>query len=253
MIKFFRRIRQRLLAENRISKYLLYAIGEIILVVVGILIALQINNWNEQRIERRVELQLLRAFHNGLEKDLSDLEGNVRWHTRGLAAADTILNALEHDVPYDLKKISRNFSDLMTPTFFEYSTSAFETLKSKGVTLISNEALREDIIGVYDSGYTFFLTNEAYFVSEIERGYKEVFPMRFVESYRYDLTQDGFPGSLTPLDFEALKTDQEFLYYLKSFQNRTRIQVDWQYSRLRNRIVGVKEQIRTEIEKLEAQ
>ena len=49
MIKFFRKIRQRLLTENKFSKYLLYAIGEIILVVIGILIALQINNWNEGR------------------------------------------------------------------------------------------------------------------------------------------------------------------------------------------------------------
>ena len=47
MIKFFRKIRQNLLSENKFSKYLIYAIGEIILVVIGILIALQINNWNE--------------------------------------------------------------------------------------------------------------------------------------------------------------------------------------------------------------
>ncbi|WP_273277430.1 DUF6090 family protein [Maribacter polysiphoniae] len=49
MIKFFRRIRQQVLTENKFSKYLLYAIGEIVLVVIGILIALQINNWNEIR------------------------------------------------------------------------------------------------------------------------------------------------------------------------------------------------------------
>ena len=49
MIKFFRKIRQRLLTENKFSKYLLYAIGEIILVVIGILIALQVNNYNEAK------------------------------------------------------------------------------------------------------------------------------------------------------------------------------------------------------------
>ena len=56
MIKFFRSIRKALLAENKFSKYLIYAIGEIVLVVIGILIALQINNWNENRkIEREIE------------------------------------------------------------------------------------------------------------------------------------------------------------------------------------------------------
>ena len=59
MIKFFRRIRQRLLAENKISKYLLYAIGEIVLVVIGILIALQINNWNEEQKRELVTMGLM--------------------------------------------------------------------------------------------------------------------------------------------------------------------------------------------------
>ena len=54
MIKFFRRIRQQLLSENKFSKYLLYAIGEVVLVVIGILIALQINNWNEERVKKIV-------------------------------------------------------------------------------------------------------------------------------------------------------------------------------------------------------
>lgn len=51
MIKFFRKIRQKLLSENNFNKYLVYAIGEIVLVVIGILIALQINNWNQKRIQ----------------------------------------------------------------------------------------------------------------------------------------------------------------------------------------------------------
>jgi len=55
MLKFFRKIRKNLLTENKFSKYLLYAVGEIFLVVVGILIALQINNWNNGKIERKEE------------------------------------------------------------------------------------------------------------------------------------------------------------------------------------------------------
>ena len=59
MINFFRKIRQNMIKENQVSKYILYAIGEIILVVIGILIALQINNWNaEQNIEKE-EISLL--------------------------------------------------------------------------------------------------------------------------------------------------------------------------------------------------
>ena len=68
MLKFFRQIRQRLFQENRFSKYLLYAIGEIFLVVVGILIALQINNWNQKREER----QAVRRYLSSLIEDLTD-------------------------------------------------------------------------------------------------------------------------------------------------------------------------------------
>ncbi|WP_231749530.1 DUF6090 family protein, partial [Polaribacter sp. BAL334] len=69
MIKFFRKIRKHLLAENKFSKYLIYAIGEIILVVIGILIALQINNWNNDNIERELELNMLSEILTNLEKD----------------------------------------------------------------------------------------------------------------------------------------------------------------------------------------
>jgi len=66
MIKFFRKVRQKLLSENKFSKYLIYAIGEIILVVFGILIALQINNWNaEQKIEKE-EISILNVLLESL-------------------------------------------------------------------------------------------------------------------------------------------------------------------------------------------
>ena len=55
MINFFRRIRQRLLGQDRFGKYLVYALGEIVLVVIGILIALQINTWNQDRLDRKTE------------------------------------------------------------------------------------------------------------------------------------------------------------------------------------------------------
>ena len=59
MIKFFRNIRKDLMEKNKTSRYIKYAIGEIILVVIGILIALQINNWNENRKLKAIELNLL--------------------------------------------------------------------------------------------------------------------------------------------------------------------------------------------------
>ncbi|WP_445381217.1 DUF6090 family protein [Robiginitalea sp. IMCC43444] len=75
MLRFFRQIRQRLLIDSKISKYLLYAIGEILLVVIGILIALQVDNWNEQRQERDRLNNYLFELKNSLKKDIIDLRG----------------------------------------------------------------------------------------------------------------------------------------------------------------------------------
>ncbi len=74
MIKFFSKIRQRLLSENKFSKYLTYAIGEILLVVIGILIALQINNWNESRKEYLKLKVYLENMKNDLTNDIARME-----------------------------------------------------------------------------------------------------------------------------------------------------------------------------------
>ena len=70
MIKFFRRIRQRMLTENKFSKYILYAVGEIVLVVIGILIALQINNWNESQVLHQKVTVQLQNLSSGIQYDL---------------------------------------------------------------------------------------------------------------------------------------------------------------------------------------
>ena len=80
MIKFFRKIRQRLLTENKFSKYLFYAIGEIVLVVIGILIALQINNWNNNRIEDQVETNILKEILVNLKKDVVNMNLKIEFN-----------------------------------------------------------------------------------------------------------------------------------------------------------------------------
>lgn len=80
MINFFRRIRQQLLTENRFSKYLLYAIGEILLVVFGILIALQINNWNEKQIVKNNINLYLGSLIQDMGEDINIIKSGRRYH-----------------------------------------------------------------------------------------------------------------------------------------------------------------------------
>jgi hypothetical protein len=74
MIKFFRQIRQKLLSDKQFSKYILYAIGEIFLVVIGILIALQINTWNEDRKNLEKENYYLNSIKTSISLSQSELD-----------------------------------------------------------------------------------------------------------------------------------------------------------------------------------
>ncbi len=80
MIKFFRRIRRRLLSENKFSKYLLYAIGEIFLVVIGIMIALQANNWNEKRKLNNTIETLIDKVENDVIADIKDVNSEISFN-----------------------------------------------------------------------------------------------------------------------------------------------------------------------------
>ena len=88
MLKFFRKIRQNLIAENSFFKYMLYAVGEILLVIIGILIALQINNWNENRKQSEQEkvalIDLKEEFKNNkaifLKHHDRKRESEQNWH-----------------------------------------------------------------------------------------------------------------------------------------------------------------------------
>jgi len=251
MIKFFRGIRQRLIGESRFSKYLLYAIGEILLVVIGILIALQINNWNQDRLSRAEELRILKALKTGLEKDRDDLLFNAGSISSSISSADKVIYALEHNVPYR-DSIADYLGDVMFPVLFVNSTSAFETLKSKGIDLIRDPELRDQIIEVYDSGYNFFLKYEGMVSDEAERGVREVFPTRFEEGYSYDLEQPNYRPRLVPLNYEALKSDQPFKYYLKTYRNRLDILLQYHYRmKLQRSVEALLADIQKEIERQE--
>lgn len=80
MIKFFRKIRQKLLTENKFSKYLIYAIGEIVLVVVGILLALQVNNWNHKLEETQIEQKLLISLKKEITTNIEHFGHIIDFH-----------------------------------------------------------------------------------------------------------------------------------------------------------------------------
>ena len=155
MIKFFRKIRQNLLSEGKTGKYLKYAIGEILLVMVGILLALQVNNWNENKILVKKEITILKEIKKNLESDLENqiIPGSIHYQ-RALDSYD-ILQSNFYNSPQSIPEDSIRplYFKLIVPYKLAFNTVAFDNLRSIGVDLISNDSIRENISLLYGYDY----------------------------------------------------------------------------------------------------
>ena len=155
MINFFRKIRYNLMEQNKTGKYFKYAIGEVVLVMVGILLALQVNNWNEDRVQQQKEIVNLIELKKSLESDL------INEFIPGLAYMDNSKEALNNLTDF-YTKTDDIFNDSLTSYFkrylqrgwnFVFNTAAFENVKSTGIDIISNDELRSKIATIYSYEY----------------------------------------------------------------------------------------------------
>jgi len=147
MIKFFRKIRQKMLTENKFGKYLLYAIGEILLVVIGILIALQINNQNDLKKARVKEVHYLNNIKTDLKINIQELDDYIKTRTQGIKAANIIIEHIEGKPIDDLEE----FNALGVPIYnwqkFHQNNNTFQELVSSGnLALISNDSIKNTLL-----------------------------------------------------------------------------------------------------------
>ena len=224
MIKFFRHIRQTLIMENKTSKYLKYAIGEIVLVVIGILIALQINNWNENRKLKKVEFQTLQALQVDLTASLEDIDRDAKLNKQSLDATLKIKDYLDGKT---------KFSDSIIIAFevatFDFKLNdikaAYKSLQSKGLELIADEDLRSSIVYFYEVDVPFLQRNEStdrlfyellipYYQKHLMVNTKELIDFNFNDSLLNDKYVYNKPGFI-PLDENQLKNDPEFRIILR--------------------------------------
>ncbi len=153
MIKFFRKIRQKLLAENRFSKYLLYAIGEIVLVVIGILIALQINNWNENEKIKAEEKIIIAGLIQNIEDDIKNLIRVKKNDSIFIDANRILLSALKNDSIRENKPLlKQKIYDASFSSSFIPSQITFNQMQFSGkLKYILNDSIKSKIQAYYDN------------------------------------------------------------------------------------------------------
>lgn len=151
MLNFLRELRRNNLQS---SKYLKYAIGEIVLVVIGILIALAINTWNENRKAREFETKMLIEIRSALTQDLTFFEDHlIGYRNQTIKEAAEFFNNYYLTKEIDSDSIDYYFYDLNFGIQVTFNRGPYDALKSTGLDKISNDQLRSKMIEVYDFQY----------------------------------------------------------------------------------------------------
>ncbi|PHS68007.1 MAG: hypothetical protein COB12_01985 [Flavobacterium sp.] len=210
MINFFRKKRKTLANENKALKYTRYAIGEIVLVVIGILIALQLNTWNEGRKQKALEIDILKEVKNGLISDLDDANYNLNANKKKYSSQNLIISWLESDLIYN-DTLSTHFSEISYGTYFASNKGPYQTLKQLGMRTIKNDSLRNQISKLYELKY------EQYNVYNEE--YKKLNYLMFPGYSKYFNEISYYELNMKPTDIVGLKKDNEFSFALKTTKN----------------------------------
>jgi len=158
MIKFFRKIRKRLINQNNIGKYFKYAIGEILLVVIGILIALQVNNWNENRKSQIEKNELLAS----IKKDLNTDVVYLRTYLQRVDSSYQILkeqSAKVNRITYSkdsLVHFLKNEINVYSVRFRGFNNNTYESVKTSGKLNLIHDSIKGAL-------YELSLNHQAYF------------------------------------------------------------------------------------------
>lgn len=259
MLSNLKKIRRKIVFSGKFRKYILYAIGEILLVVIGILLAVQINSWNQQRIRNQQEETLLLQ----LKDEIADLYSDVFYDLELLKKSEEyhylIIDVFEKNLPYH-DSLCFAFDYLKTDEYIYPITSGYSKLKDVGLDIIENDTIRIYIQNLYNSIFpritkgssfnpdisdyldSYYLDNfrpnknfELEFSwtiqsdtigDEVLNERKQLFPTTFTINGKERKYTFGF----IPLNFEALKKDPKFLMLLEKVDSYRSYKIGWYFN-----------------------
>lgn len=209
MLRFFRNSRNGLQASSGLTRYLLYAIGEIVLVVIGILVALQIDTWNETRKNRLTEQRHLSEILTSLKRD----QGRTRYLHDGRAqrkhdALQHLLGYLHADSTVADSTLKLAFAASLMTLSFTYDKGAYESLKAFGLDKISSDSLRPKLVRFYE--VTMPLSRV--FLEEgepVEKARREDL-LQQLRTFTFQKADDGTWFPMPVIDFATLKEQEAF-------------------------------------------
>ena len=212
MIKFFRKIRYDLMEKNKTGKYLKYAIGEIVLVVIGILIALQINDWNENRKNQIRESKILNNLREDLERTKINLETTIAEYPEYIKRIETKINYIGMDSDSLTAEMKQNISDTGVPIVNIVDGSINALLGSEKLELLSNDTLK-----IMLTEYPTFVSRHKEVEEKLQKVlldiHRPVLERYFSLTDRIENEKDKFPNlkiRAIPSDFNNLMKDRAY-------------------------------------------
>lgn len=267
MIKVFKNIRKTLLAEGKTGKYLKYAIGEIILVVIGILIALQINDWSSQKKRNQLETILLSEISAEIDKVYQDATQDLKLLKFGQRSYGRIMKYVRQNASY-ADSMKMDFYWLIRDEYIYPKEAVYGKIKQEGVDIIRNDSIKMLIQDLYESHFPRIKINNTYYPN-LEHFFYPYYQDHFIPNMEID-KEDSLMSSnhkmiklprklidisgdtiaynlgFIPKNFDLLKKDGKFLMLLEE-SNRARNYKIGSYSLTISQIEKVQELIKKEL------
>ncbi|NKI30930.1 DUF6090 family protein [Croceivirga thetidis] len=229
MIKFFRRIRQKLFKEHQGSRYLLYAIGEIVLVVIGILIALQINNWNENKKARKNEIVILNQFLKNFQANDSIIKEGFTDYAAQKMYIDAMLrySGPNPKLPEDFETADSIGRFTYVKVDLAYGSIEFP---SQQIDKLTNEPLKLEL-SIFPSVYSSYKEQEDQLIeltlNQRRRHQKHVTLLARVSGFEKQRFESDTLGWLKDKELQNITTDKKWvtngaLRELKKLDNQNR-------------------------------
>lgn len=222
MIDFLRKFSKRLLTENKFN-----TIGVIVLVVISLLIAQQMSNWNEFNKTKTLETKILKELRSDLTQNLSDIEANIGQINSSIKANEIIINHMENGLPYH-DSLDYHFANLYPYTTFIPNQTTFDYLKQTGMILISNDSIRTTLSDLYAYQFsTYHLFESTYFFEHYTNYIKPMFMTEF-ETFE-------FYNSFKPKKYKRFIKNQKYKPIMRYTIDASRIFI-FMLSRLKNNV-----------------
>jgi hypothetical protein len=234
---------------GKTGKYLKYAIGEIILVVIGILIALQINNWNEGRKAVKQEIKILSELKNDLKTNLNEITETFNTTTTRKNSTILILDYFENRRPID-DSLKMAFENIIMDGLFNIANTSYKFIESQGINTLSNDSLRIRITEMYERHLKNIITRETRNWKIVDEELLPYMNQTFISTPTIDKSASNANDNLNmPKQIEYLRVDSTFRNIIIRLQGWLLVRLNWQneaYKVLEQLIIDVQ----TEIDKL---